>query len=570
MSSGPTLARLTGADEARIVAALADGPGLGASYKMEVTLGRRRLRVDAVRWPESDDARSRYAAAVSRRAEAQPHRLLPVAATGSFDGCHWVAYEIGSALALDSEPGSRWPAGACLDVVSDVAQGLEAAAAEGLLAHELGLGSIFVDARFGVLIGDLGTAREAFGAAIAVGSSYAPPEVLRGQGAGQRSAVYVCGALLYELLAGGPPQHGPLTQRRPDLPNAIDLVLARALARDPLERYSSAVELCRRAASVLSDTAVARPGRTPAAPPAEPGRPPAPVAEARPEVAASRPAYRARPPQGTRFGRPGALVGAIVAALALGAGAGFLLGDRLDGANPTSAELLSSGGMSIALPPGWEGGAAGGSALSAYPSADGFSGPTVSLEKGTVPAAKRTDPVQLGRLSAWRDTSGAPEVIRYVAPTTAGKLVIACEASPGAARTTLRVCERAASTLRLGAVRALPLPGVVDEPGVRAAVGRLNAARAAGRRRLARARRPGDQRAAAGALARAHERAARRFSGVADAAPIAAAARKAADGYRALARAADTGNGARWSAAREAVRREDAALAEAIAARSTG
>lgn len=137
MSSRPTLAPLNGADEAKIVRVLANGPGPGVAFQTEVTLGRRTLCVNAVRWPESDDARLRYAGAVSRRAEAEPYRLLPVAATGGVDGCHWVACEVGAAVPLDSERGLRWDAGSCLDLLFNVGQGLDEAAAEGLLPFEL-------------------------------------------------------------------------------------------------------------------------------------------------------------------------------------------------------------------------------------------------------------------------------------------------------------------------------------------------------------------------------------------------------------------------------------------------
>jgi hypothetical protein len=107
---------------------------------------------------------------------------------------------------------------------------------------------------------------------------------------------------------------------------------------------------------------------------------------------------------------------------------------------------------------------------------------------------------------------------------------------------------------------------VIEQPGVRAAVGRLARDRAAGRRRLARARRPSGQREVANALVRAHDRAARRLSDHPEAAEMAAAARRSATAYRSLARAAGGRSSRPWNRAREAVRRADSALAEAIAA----
>ena len=224
--------------------------------------------------------------------------------------------------------------------------------------------------------------------------------------------------------------------------------------------------------------------------------------------------------------------------------------------------------MSITRPPGWIGVIADDDvALSAYPANDGFSGLTVTLEEGSVSEDDRSDPVQLGKFDLWRDASEAPRRVRYLAPTTAGTLVIVCEASPSAGRTTLRLCERTASTLSLRGQRMLALPGVAEEPGVRAAVARLKTARATGRRRLARARRPGGQLVVAEALGRAHRRAARRLAGLPEGGAIAAASRETASAYHSLARAARSGRRVGWNSARDAVRRAEADLAAAIEAR---
>jgi hypothetical protein len=626
---------LSAPDEREIARALAKGPGIGIPYQTLVSLGRRTLSVSAVQSPVPDLTWQRFSDAVGRRADASAHRLLPVVAAGDFDGCHWVAYEIGSAVSLATDVGQQWPAAPCLNLISDVGQALDEAASQGLLPWELAPESIFVDTRFGALLSDFGTAREALGdMSVDHGDAWAfvSPEVQRGEGVGERSGVFVCGALMYQLLSGQAPQRGGLTRMRPDLPEDIDLVVARATARDSLERYRDAGELSQSARRALldelagpatplpaaempaapapADFATPPPPETPAAPaPVEPDFAPAsqpwaseaaaadfapaaevftsttspfapavdpfepPVAEPSPEFRradddalfdlAAAPVYEWQFPV-PRFVKVFAVAG-VVFALALGAAAGFFLGGD-DSEDPPPVAYASGSGLVVTLPPGWSAGADGRSDLSAYPTGDGFSGLTVSLEEGGVDPGQRDDPVRLGDIDVWRDASEAPAVIRYVAPTADGRLTIACEASPGAARGTLQLCERAASTLDLGPVRVLPLPGVIQQPGMRAAMDRLAADRAAGRRRLADARRPSGQREVANALARSHERAAGRLSDLPEAAAIAAAARQTARAYRSLARAAGGKSSRPWNAAREAVRRGDAALAEAIAA----
>ena len=93
-----------------------------------------------------------------------------------------------------------------------------------------------------------------------VGSlTYMAPERLRAEDADARADVYAIGVILYELLAGHPPFHAnddfelidqqlhlepaPLRALVPSLPQALDDVVARALAKDPDERYPSAAAM---------------------------------------------------------------------------------------------------------------------------------------------------------------------------------------------------------------------------------------------------------------------------------------------------------------------------------------
>jgi eukaryotic-like serine/threonine-protein kinase len=93
-----------------------------------------------------------------------------------------------------------------------------------------------------------------------VGSlTYIAPERLRGEAPDQRSDLYAIGIILYELLCGSPPFTGvddfELIDRHlndeprsicdvdPSLPEALDQVLWRALAKSQDERYANAAEM---------------------------------------------------------------------------------------------------------------------------------------------------------------------------------------------------------------------------------------------------------------------------------------------------------------------------------------
>ena len=83
--------------------------------------------------------------------------------------------------------------------------------------------------------------------------TYMPPEQLRGKELDRRVDVYALGVVLYELLTGRKPFDAtteasiakailfeplvPAVKRRPDLPKALQGILARALAKDREQRY---------------------------------------------------------------------------------------------------------------------------------------------------------------------------------------------------------------------------------------------------------------------------------------------------------------------------------------------
>ena len=89
--------------------------------------------------------------------------------------------------------------------------------------------------------------------------AYLPLEVFQGSPASVQSDIYAAGLVLYEALTGANPFAGrdatevfkkvssvtppSIHASRDDAPEAIDVVLARALKRDPKRRYGSAAEL---------------------------------------------------------------------------------------------------------------------------------------------------------------------------------------------------------------------------------------------------------------------------------------------------------------------------------------
>ena len=88
---------------------------------------------------------------------------------------------------------------------------------------------------------------------------YVSPEQIQGKPVGPGTDIYALGCVLYECLTGQPPFRRdddaallwahlvetppPVTGIRPEVPEAVDAVVARAMAKDPADRYESCEEL---------------------------------------------------------------------------------------------------------------------------------------------------------------------------------------------------------------------------------------------------------------------------------------------------------------------------------------
>ena len=158
-------------------------------------------------------------------------------------------------------------------IVAEVAAALDAAHATGLVHRDVKPANVLLEgeaeADQRVYLTDFGLARrvEATSGVTATGAfvgtlDYVAPEQIRGDRVDARADVYALGCVLFELLAGIPPfasredkvakmyahlNEEPTRLRvlRPELPAAVDAVAARALAKDPAERFPSAGDLGR-------------------------------------------------------------------------------------------------------------------------------------------------------------------------------------------------------------------------------------------------------------------------------------------------------------------------------------
>jgi len=563
-------------DETLIAEAIEGLPATGDRHHTIVHLEHQTVCLSVARAPARDDCWVWFSAAAAERAELTSDRLLPLVSAGNFDGWFYVAHDIGTAVPLSEYRRiSELSTARSLALLLGIAHALDDAVSQGKPPCEVTPDSVFLDPRLGAMVGDLGVAREALGnpGGDDAHAAWVAPEVLRGEDAHPRSAVYSFGAIAYTLLTGGPPHGGDpqqivharpprLSDVRPDLPATLDTIFAVAMAPDPRKRYATAAE-ARHLLNLVIYGAPSMPALE------APSRFRRGSAAPKPEAARHAPRLQPAVEDDPRRGR--ALVALLVGgALAAGAVAGTVAAGS--DSPPAPHPQATAAGMSVELSDGWRQRPAEAGLLEAYPARDPNSGLTVAVSRDRLQRSDQATPVLVGEYEAWHhdtvSTNDGERVARYVIPTRSGKVEVTCTAAPGAASNTLATCERTASTLQLGP-RQRPLTlGAVRraQDRWRLAANKLKVDRAEGRSDLARAKSNSDQISAASALAGTYEHAARRFAALSNGEPAVEAARATAATYRELAQAASSDSTSTWAAALSDVRDAEAKLARAVAA----
>ncbi len=281
----------------------------------------------------------------SRIVAAVTHpNILPVYEADEADGALYLAMRYvqgGDARSLLNRSGPL-PAASAWDIIAAVAAALDVAHMHGLIHGDVRPANILLDVpstddgapppgggEFGqVYLSDFGMSRSsAPGEVIAAGQAepldYAAPEQIEKQETDGRADLYSLACAGFELLCGSPPfgQDQGLTlmyaqlyapppsvsARRPDVPTAVDSVLATALAKNPADRFPS----CSQFAEALGAALGLAPGDVAGAAPLQvQGSPAAPVPGPWADYPPPGPAYPAGgpeyPPAGAAYPPAGA------------------------------------------------------------------------------------------------------------------------------------------------------------------------------------------------------------------------------------------------------------------------
>ena len=202
--------------------------------------------------------------------------VVPIHDAGDVDGRLYLAMRLveGTDLrALLHAEGALDQARA-LAICSQVANALDAAHAKGLVHRDVKPSNVLLDASEHVYLADFGLTRrlDEQGGPVGEGRSvgtpaYLAPEQIEGGSVDGRADVYSLGCLLYECLTGEAPfargsrlavawahlEEDPPSARarRPELPEAIDAVIRKAMAKKSDDRYTTCAALITAAEEAL-------------------------------------------------------------------------------------------------------------------------------------------------------------------------------------------------------------------------------------------------------------------------------------------------------------------------------
>jgi serine/threonine protein kinase len=181
-----------------------------------------------------------------------PH-VVAIYDSGQVNGRHYLVMEYvpGASLRAAMIPGQPWTLARTAPVLNAMTQALSFIHDQGILHLDLKPENVLCSPSGDIKITDFGLAlprvdaRTLSALGLAQGTlDYCSPEQRHGLPLDQRSDVFSLAVVTHELLTGKLPGrvYVPASRRNPQLPEALNAVLGRGLARDPDERYVSVAE----------------------------------------------------------------------------------------------------------------------------------------------------------------------------------------------------------------------------------------------------------------------------------------------------------------------------------------
>src|SRR4051794_12663619 len=240
--------------------------GMGEVYRAQhVRLGSERaVKVLPPALAAEADFLKRFEREASSAASLDHPNILPVYEYGEAEGAPYLVmpYVKGGTLKERMAKGPV-PQAEMLRYLAQMGEALDFAHEKGLIHRDVKPANMLLDERGRLYLADFGIAKALEGAegltrtGVGVGTpEYMAPEQAQGR-ADQRSDLYALGVILYQFLTGRVPYSGnstvevlmkhlqdplpvlPLRSAVPALPPRVEQVVAKALAKNPNDRYAS-------------------------------------------------------------------------------------------------------------------------------------------------------------------------------------------------------------------------------------------------------------------------------------------------------------------------------------------
>ena len=248
-------------------------------------LGRRvAIKILNGRHANDDQFIERFRREAKNAAALNHPNIVSIYDRGNAEDTYYIAMEFLDGRTLKELIVGRGaaPINVAIEYARQILSALRFAHRHGIVHRDIKPHNVLVDGEGRVKVTDFGIARAGTSQMTETGSivgtaQYLSPEQARGGEVDPRSDLYSLGIVLYELLTGKTPFEGetpveiamkhlsnapkPPSKLRPDIPPELDMVVLRALAKSPDDRYQSADEMeadlerVARGASVSATTA---------------------------------------------------------------------------------------------------------------------------------------------------------------------------------------------------------------------------------------------------------------------------------------------------------------------------